>query len=132
MEQRNNNDQNTDMVNKPPHYTFGKYEVIDILESWNLPFHLANSVKYVARSGKKWEDIEDLKKALWYLNRYINWKNKPNYKVPAKAINVKCVLEDWKLSSILSYIIEMIYNGEYKIAAQTLNNHINILTSEER
>ena len=62
-----------DPVNHPTHYTFGSIEVIDALEAWQLPFHLANAVKYIARAGKKdpAKVKEDLQKAVWYLNRYI-------------------------------------------------------------
>lgn len=66
-------------VNHPPHYTDGKIEVIDFLEDKNLPFHLANVVKYVCRAGKKGDtsrELVDLRKAQWYLNRYIQWKEK--------------------------------------------------------
>ncbi|MBA3986849.1 MAG: DUF3310 domain-containing protein [Flavobacteriales bacterium] len=62
-----------DPVNHPSHYTDGKIEVIDFIEDKNLCFHLGNTVKYVARAGKKDPDkiIEDLKKAKWYLERKI-------------------------------------------------------------
>ncbi len=63
----------TDPVERPAHYTFGKIEVIDAIEDWDLGFHLGNTVKYVARAGKKdpAKTIEDLKKARWYLDRKI-------------------------------------------------------------
>ena len=62
-----------DPVNHPSHYTDGKIEVIDFIEDKNLSFHLGNVVKYIARAGKKdtTKTIEDLKKARWYLDRYI-------------------------------------------------------------
>ncbi len=62
-----------DNVNHPNHYNVGKIEVIDVIEDWNLSFHLGNAVKYIARAGHKDKDktIEDLKKAVWYLNRHI-------------------------------------------------------------
>ena len=60
-----------DVVNHPPHYTFGTIEVIEAIEDWKLGFHLGNVVKYVARSGHKDKELQDLKKARWYLNRYI-------------------------------------------------------------
>lgn len=62
-----------DNVNRPSHYTSGKIEVIDFIEDQKLPFHLGNVVKYVARAGKKdpTKTVEDLKKAAWYINRYI-------------------------------------------------------------
>jgi hypothetical protein len=61
-------------VNHPKHYTDGNIEVIDFIEDKGLNFHKGNVVKYVARAGKKdpSKEIEDLKKALWYLNREIN------------------------------------------------------------
>jgi hypothetical protein len=59
------------MVNHPPHYTAGKFEVIDVIEDWGLGFNLGNTVKYVARSGHKGSRLEDLKKARWYLDREI-------------------------------------------------------------
>jgi hypothetical protein len=62
-----------DNVNHPSHYTSGKIEVIDFIEDQKLPYHLGNVVKYVARAGKKdpAKTVEDLKKAAWYLNRFI-------------------------------------------------------------
>ena len=63
-----------DPVNHPPHYTSGKIEVIDFIEDQQLDFHLANTVKYIARAGKKDPNklLEDLLKAQWYLNRKIS------------------------------------------------------------
>lgn len=60
-----------DMVNNPPHYTTGGVEVIDFIDAMGLDYHLGNVVKYVARSDKKGNVLEDLKKARWYLNRAI-------------------------------------------------------------
>lgn len=61
-----------DIINHPSHYTRGKIEVIDFIEDQQLPYHLGNVVKYVARAGYKGDKLEDLKKARWYLDRYIN------------------------------------------------------------
>jgi Protein of unknwon function (DUF3310) len=71
-----------DPVNHPRHYNTGKIEVIAAIEDWGLGFHLGNTVKYVARAGKKFgpddsrdaafaKEIEDLEKAAWYLARKI-------------------------------------------------------------
>lgn len=67
-----------DNVNKPAHYNSGKIEVIDAIEDWQLGFHLGNVIKYISRAGKKDsnKELEDLKKAAWYLNRYIENKQK--------------------------------------------------------
>lgn len=63
-----------DPVNHPSHYTEGKIEVIDFIEDKHLGFHLGNAVKYIVRAGKKDPNktIEDLKKARWYLQRYLD------------------------------------------------------------
>lgn len=49
------------------------YEAIKVIEAWNLGFHLGNTVKYISRAGKKDGNsaTQDLKKALFYLNREI-------------------------------------------------------------
>jgi hypothetical protein len=66
----------SDMVNHPQHYG-GKdnpYEAIKVIEAWGLGFCLGNTVKYIARAGKKVTAklLEDLKKARWYLDREIS------------------------------------------------------------
>ena len=62
-----------DNVNSPSHYTDGKIEVIDYIEDKKLGFCLGNAIKYISRAGKKDKDkeVEDIKKAIWYLKRYI-------------------------------------------------------------
>lgn len=61
-----------DNVDHPPHYTANKYEVIDIIEEFfHDNFHLGNVFKYIARCEHKGKKLEDLKKARWYLDRYI-------------------------------------------------------------
>lgn len=62
-----------DVVNHPSHYTDGKIEVIDFIEDKKLGFCLGNAVKYISRAGKKNKDkeVEDLQKAIWYINRRI-------------------------------------------------------------
>jgi len=62
----------TETVNHPQHYGGDTvYEAIKVIEAWDLGFHLGNAVKYICRVGKKGSDLEDLKKARWYLDRYI-------------------------------------------------------------
>lgn len=65
--------ENYDSVNHPSHYTDGKIEVIDFIEDKKFPYHLGNAVKYISRAGKKDPNktAEDLRKAIWYIDRYI-------------------------------------------------------------
>ena len=58
-------------VNHPTHYNQGKYEAIDVIEDWKLNFNLGNAVKYIARCRFKRNKIEDLEKAVWYIEREI-------------------------------------------------------------
>ena len=62
-----------DAVNHPSHYTDGGIETIDFIEAKKMPYHLGNAIKYISRAGKKDQDktVEDLQKAIWYINRYI-------------------------------------------------------------
>ena len=62
-----------DNVNHPMHYAgvTAMVECIDITR--HLPFALGNAVKYIWRAGKKGgpeQEIEDVKKAQWYLNEW--------------------------------------------------------------
>ena len=64
-------DTKSDIVNKPPHYLKGKIEVIDFIEDQKFGYHDGNAVKYICRYRYKRKPVEDLKKAVWYLNRLI-------------------------------------------------------------
>jgi hypothetical protein len=61
----------SDVVNPPTHYTShpSGVETIQITEHMN--FCLGNAIKYIMRSELKGKQIEDLKKAIWYINREI-------------------------------------------------------------
>ncbi len=63
-----------DPVAHPSHYTDG-IEVIDYIESKGMAegFCRGNAIKYISRAGKKdkTKEVEDLKKAVWYLEREI-------------------------------------------------------------
>ena len=61
----------TDNVNHPAYYTINGLEVIDVIESRDLGFHEGNAIKYVLRARYKGNELEDLEKAVWYLQRKI-------------------------------------------------------------
>lgn len=62
-----------DAVDHPNHYNTGGIEVIDAIEAWGFGegFNRGNAIKYIARAGHKDSEIEDLKKAAWYIQREI-------------------------------------------------------------
>lgn len=84
-------EERTDAVEHPKHYTnlkvwathpisgeggFVALECIELVEALELGFHLGNVQKYLFRAGRsdgraKGAVLEDLKKARWYLDRYI-------------------------------------------------------------
>ena len=65
-------------VDHPDHYggADNPYEAIKVIKAWDLGFCLGNTVKYISRAGKKdpKKRIEDLRKALWYLQQQINYE----------------------------------------------------------
>jgi len=67
-------------INHPAHYggADNTYEAIKVIEAWQLDFCLGNVVKYISRAGKKdpTKELEDLKKAAWYLDRRIQQLSK--------------------------------------------------------
>lgn len=64
-----------DPVSKPMHYNQGSIEPIDFIEANGLlDFRLANPIKYIARCQYKGSEEQDLRKAIWYLERYLSEK----------------------------------------------------------
>jgi hypothetical protein len=54
------------------HYENGQgYDIIDVCKDYALNFNRGNILKYVARAGKKQNELQDLRKALDYLQREI-------------------------------------------------------------
>jgi hypothetical protein len=72
----------SDPVNHPKHYTFGYFEVIDVLQDWFPTNPLLWQVgKYIARAHHKGNVLQDLRKAQFYLDREIE---RLEDKAPAK------------------------------------------------
>jgi hypothetical protein len=108
-------------VSHPSHYG-GKdnpYEVIKIIEAWGLDnnFMIGNAFKYIARAGKKdkAKEVEDLKKAAFYLDRQIRKLNtigKPTLPIDGEiqtAYLLTNVQEGLKMEGLLKTSIYHIY-----------------------
>lgn len=80
--QTNEADNVIDNVNAPKHYTShaSVIECIQIAEL--LPFNLGSALKYVWRRGLKWNESEDVQKAIFYLRRQEQLGSVPTYTVP--------------------------------------------------
>lgn len=86
-------DNKKEVVNHPPHYNQGKFEVIDVIEDWNLDFCLGNAVKYISRASHKGKLREDIMKAIWYLERKIGMTDKEKFELIVARIGgaEKCI-----------------------------------------
>lgn len=65
----------SDPVNHPAHYTGGKVECIDAMlsafgKTEVASFCKLNAFKYIWRSMNKGKCLEDINKAIWYLNKF--------------------------------------------------------------
>lgn len=72
----------SDVVNHPSHYETGRFECIDVmLETQGVEavknFCICNAFKYLYRHNKK-NGVEDIKKAIWYLNKFVELEGKQN------------------------------------------------------
>ncbi len=72
-EQLDKKEEKKETVNHPAHYggVDDPFEAIKVIEAWELGFHVGNCLKYIRRAGNKGDRLEDLRKALWYLNREV-------------------------------------------------------------
>ena len=55
----------------PDHYSRLSPQPIEVIEAWGLNFHLGSVIKYIARLGHKDPEVTELRKARWYIDRYI-------------------------------------------------------------
>lgn len=74
-----------DPVNHPKHYTEHPSGVECIQITEHMGFCLGNAVKYLWRADLKGNSIEDLKKAVWYVQREIQLRSTASLKAAAKA-----------------------------------------------
>lgn len=76
---KSKNSENFDVVSHRSYYTEGrKYEPRKVIADWELNFNLGNAVKYISRAGRKGDKIEDLRKAIQYIEFEIEELD-PNY-----------------------------------------------------
>ena len=115
-----------DAVNHPKHYTDGKYECIDFIESWGLGFHLGNAVKYITRAGKKdpKKTKEDLEKALWYLERFTKYNHNVAANSSLDPISPVEYCNDKGLNPELSTVVNTITMGRAQQAAYLLRVYL--------
>lgn len=71
----------------PSYYRRGSIQVWDFIRDQGLNFHLGNAIKYICRAGYKGSRIEDLRKAIHYLQNEL--EDEILYKRPSKGVPEK-------------------------------------------
>jgi hypothetical protein len=109
-------------VNHPDHYLGErKYEPIEVIEAGDLDFSIGNALKYLSRAGRKSDEVEDVKKALWYINRAIVYAgNTVVYAKPYNKHYIDGVLTDWKQSDKIRKSTRYILEGNLDAASVAL------------
>tara|TARA_R100000655_G_scaffold64481_2_gene103009 strand:+ start:306 stop:590 length:285 start_codon:yes stop_codon:yes gene_type:complete len=72
------------MADSPGYYTRGNIEVWDFIRDQDLNYHLGCAVKYICRAGYKEDTIQDLEKAIHYLENELHHVQKsvrPGFRV---------------------------------------------------
>lgn len=122
-------------IDHPSHYNAAKtilpdgtakYEAIKVIRVWRLGFSLGNAVKYILRAPHKGTELEDLEKALWYLDDAM--------KFPVTVINAysrviplfsaATVAEDWGLPEPMQHVLYLIELLRTEEAHSLLESHI--------
>lgn len=85
-----------DMVKRPDHYCFSKFEPKDVIREWGLNFNLGSAVKYIARAGRKDDIIQDLKKAREFLSFEIEALEAERKADTPDHPNCRCSMKDEK------------------------------------
>ena len=118
-------------VNHPDHYQSENIEAIDVIEAFNLNFSLGSAVKYILRAGKKPSETatEDLRKAVWYLQREkerLKAMTPLRYSIPIDnidKINIKIEVLEKMITFYQEYLER---EGEYEYVEE----RVQLLTSQ--
>ena len=106
---------NNDPVKNPSHYLVkdDRYQAIKIMEAWRLNGHLGPALKYILRAGRKdpAKEVEDLQKAIWYIERFIEygWSDLSYPGRIPELYGYLYVSKAWKLPPHLSTAVRHIY-----------------------
>lgn len=99
----------SDPVNHPAHYNVAgaKYEAIRIIDDWRLGFSLGNAVKYLLRAKHKGNELEDLRKAHWYIRHAAEVGERPSLSIDQATITVEEVVGAWMCSQLESILFDI-------------------------
>ena len=91
------------MAKGPTYYQRGSCDVWDFIRDQGLNFHLGNAIKYICRAGYKDSKIEDLKKAIHYLENELHHEEniliRTSERISREVRNQELTCEDDELIS---------------------------------
>ena len=117
-----------DPVNHPGHYTQGPFECIELAQHYD--FCLGNAIKYVWRHMDKGYPVEDLNKALWYIQHEIDTTDSEYAPAPMGAARKLFTLSATDYAHMADFWYA-IYEGSLIDAKQEIQTRINQLTENE-
>ena len=119
----------TDNVNHPAHYdTNGPFECIELTEQYD--FCIGNTIKYVWRHMDKNHPVEDLNKALWYIQHEIDRTDCEYSPAPMGALRKLFALSDMDFAHMGDFWYAL-FDGSLIDAKQEIQTRINQLTENE-
>jgi len=80
----------------PSHYTRGRIDVWDFIRDQSLGFHRGNAIKYICRAGYKENEIEDLEKAIHYLQNEIEHLTTTGERVQNCLSSFADLFDEWE------------------------------------
>ena len=119
----------TDNVHHPSHYaTNGPFECIELTEQYD--FCIGNTIKYVWRHMDKGHPVEDLYKAIWYIQREIDRTDCEYSPAPMGALRKLFALSDMDYAHMADFWYAL-FDGSLIDAKQEIQTRINQLTENE-
>lgn len=104
-------------LTKPNHYIAGRLiEPLEVIEEWQLNYHMGNALKYVSRAGRKICEKTDLEKALVYLDRFMRnctIATAEGYFKKEKRFSIENISHDWDLDHHLKSALHSLYMATY-------------------
>ena len=118
----------TDNVNHPHHYADnGPFECIELTEKYD--FCVGNAIKYVWRHNDKGKPVEDLSKALWYVQREIDRIGEPGIYVPDDdGLPARLSVIDFAHMADFWLALDV---GDLDLMKQAIRSRIDTLTKQE-
>ena len=108
-------------LTQPDHYIAGRLiEPLEIIEQWQLNYHMGNAVKYISRAGRKVCEKTDLEKALVYLERFMRnctVATAEGYFKKEKRFSIENISHDWDLDPHLKSALHSLYLATYEFPA---------------